>query len=100
MTWNYRVMRTTDPDGTHVFAIHEVYYDAGGAIEGWTENAARPQGETFAELTGDCVAYQAALQQPVIAEIHGNLYEIGPMGNSAPKLAYRAAPRKATGQED
>ena len=27
MSWEYRVMRYTDPDGSFDFAIHEVYYD-------------------------------------------------------------------------
>ena len=30
MTWNYRVIKRTYPDGTEIFAIHEVYYNEDG----------------------------------------------------------------------
>lgn len=41
MGWNYRVLRFEQPDGDPWYAIHEVHYDKGGVISGWTEGAAR-----------------------------------------------------------
>ena len=38
MPWNYRVIRS-ESGGEITFALHEVYYDEGGTINGWTENA-------------------------------------------------------------
>jgi hypothetical protein len=83
MSWNYRVMRDRNPDGSAWFAIYEVYYDADGNPNGWTENPSRPQGDTFKELTEDATRYQAAFGRPVLAiEAGGSeLYDIGGMGN-------------------
>jgi len=83
MSWNYRVMRSTNPDGTPVFAIHEMYYaEDGWAVTAWTENASHPQGDSFKELTEDFTNYQAAFQRPVIADDGDRLVEVGPMGNA------------------
>jgi hypothetical protein len=38
--WNYRVVRSFDYNGCEVHAVHEVQYDAKGAIESFTENPA------------------------------------------------------------
>jgi hypothetical protein len=65
MTWNYRVIHTTDGE-EEFFAIYEVYYDDNGRPEARTEEPAHPAGETLEELADDLQAYQAALQQPVL----------------------------------
>ena len=80
MSWNYRVMRFTDPDGTHVFAVHEVYYDTAGRVSGWSADAGHPQGETFKELTEDAAKYQRAFGPHVLAVVGDELRDIGPMG--------------------
>jgi len=49
LTWNYRVIRHKTSAGD-VFAVHEVYYDAGGRIEYITADPTHPEGETLAEL--------------------------------------------------
>ena len=36
MTWNYRVVRSKDVDGSDIYALHECYYDKDGRIEGVT----------------------------------------------------------------
>jgi hypothetical protein len=75
-----------DADGTHIFAIHEVHFDDAGGVTGYTENPAWTSGETYKELTEDFVRYQAAFARPVIAvEPDGGIFEIGPIGNSAPR---------------
>lgn len=89
MSWNYRILRHTDPDSTRVFAIHEVYYDAQGEPERWTERAAAPQGESYKELTLDLAQYQQAFQRHVLA-VHGDrLVDVGPMGTNVVKILER-----------
>jgi hypothetical protein len=65
MTWNYRVVRTTDGEA-ETFAIYEVYYDGDGRPEARTEEPASPAGETLKELAEDLTCYQAALSQPIL----------------------------------
>jgi len=82
MSWNYRVMRSTDPDGTFTFGIHEVYYDEKGNPNAWTQRSVGVSGETFGELTRDFAHYQKAFTQPVLAiEADGDeLWDIGLLG--------------------
>lgn len=43
MSWNYRVIEFTEPDGNKVRAIHEVFYtdgDEGRILSGYAENPA------------------------------------------------------------
>lgn len=44
MSWNYRVIETTEPDGTKCRAIHEVYYTrykkGGSFLTGYSEKPA------------------------------------------------------------
>jgi hypothetical protein len=61
MTWNYRVVRTTDGE-EESFAIYEVYYDDEDRPEARTEQPASPAGETLEELQ----AYLRALSEPVL----------------------------------
>lgn len=66
MTWNYRVIKRTYPDGTEIYTIHEVYYKENGEPEYVTENSCYPQGETLEELKGDIALYRKALENPVL----------------------------------
>lgn len=66
MSWNYRVTRKVDPDGTPVYSIREVYYDAVGNVNGWSENASWAQGESQDELAADCANHGRAFLLPVI----------------------------------
>jgi len=99
VSWNYRVLRTTDPGGPHVFAIREVFYDTAGRVTAWSAAATWPQSETFAGLTHEVAAYQAAFQQPVLAETDGRLEDLGPMGTSRPRQVWPtpAPERRARG---
>ena len=36
MTWNYRVVRSKDVDGSDIYALHECYYKKDGSIDGVT----------------------------------------------------------------
>jgi len=51
--WRYQPVCRDDPGG-QVITLCEVYLDADGRLEGWTENPAiTPQGGTIADLIGD-----------------------------------------------
>ncbi len=50
MTWNNRIFRRKYDSGNPSFTIHEAYYDANGKLDGWTENAIEPRGESVEEL--------------------------------------------------
>lgn len=66
MSWNYRVLKTKDVDGSDFWAVHEVYYDDTGRVETWTESHVYPSGENWAELSRDVGAYAKALMQPAL----------------------------------
>lgn len=76
MSWNYRVLKTVDPDGTPVWAVHEVYYDEHGAVKNWTERAAWPSGATWDELHRDLSAYSRALTMPSLDATTGEVVEL------------------------
>lgn len=82
MSWNYRVMRETYPNGEHGFSIHEVYYDDAGGVKAWSKGAVEPHGETFGELTRDFANYQQAFGKPVLDVREDGLFEIGLTGKS------------------
>lgn len=48
--WNYRITRETFPDGEHMFAIREVYYDDDGKPNGWTKEPIAAVGDTAIEV--------------------------------------------------
>ncbi len=54
------------PDGTEIFAIHEVYYNEDGECDLVTVDPCCPQGETLEELKQDFELYQKALEKPVL----------------------------------
>ncbi len=66
MTWNYRIIRSIDPDGEVSFGIHEVYY-AWEKVSGWTSEPVSPCGETAEELAEIWSrALLEAIQLPVL----------------------------------
>ena len=48
MTWNHRITRETLEDGTHLFALREVFYE-GEQVVSWTQEPIAAVGETFLE---------------------------------------------------
>ena len=68
LSWNYRIVRKTSPDGASVyFEIHEVYYREGGtSIEAWSENPIAPSGESVEELKSSFELMAQAFQRPVL----------------------------------
>ena len=63
--WNYRVVRT-EKEQYDSYQLYEVYYDDDGKIEGMTENAMQPYGESVEELQKDLEYMMEALKQPVL----------------------------------
>ena len=68
MSWNHRVVKYTDGDGTTHFGIHEVYYDSDGRPSMYTESAMAPYGETLEELAQDLERMRGALVKPVLSD--------------------------------
>lgn len=64
MSWNYRMVVTEDEEfGIENWAIHEVYYDRKGKIEGWSEHPIPAGGESKLELLDDLAMQSAAAGQ-------------------------------------
>ena len=65
--WNHRVIhKYHEETDSHTYHIHEVYYDNDGSIEGWTESAMEPFGETPFELREDIRHFIKAFQKPIL----------------------------------
>ncbi len=68
-TWDYRVLRKTDPNADTVsYEVHEVYYHEDGSIDRWTAGSVRPYGETVEELREDLRHFLHAFRRPVLEE--------------------------------
>ena len=63
--WNQRIIRTRKDEETW-YEIHEVYYDAQGRIESWTQEPVLPGGESKAELMNDIAHFISAMHYPVL----------------------------------
>lgn len=77
MTWNHRVMRHVELlDGEEVpntvwYAVHEVYYDEHGNIDGWTQEPAYPTffpniDDEQHSLKDDIARFMRACDKPVL----------------------------------
>lgn len=56
-----RAIPSGEGDTVDDFYVGEAYYDAQGALEGWTEQPVTPSGETLIELMNDLANYGAAI---------------------------------------
>ena len=66
MTWNYRVVEHPHPAGSW-FGLHEVYYNAAGVIEGYTDEQA--VGNDLADLQSTLrIMLSDAESRPVLTE--------------------------------
>lgn len=65
MSWNYRVFRCAEKDGSPYYEIRETHYDD-AAVTGWSEGAAWPMGESFGDLINDIGWFLAALSRPIL----------------------------------
>lgn len=66
MSWNYRVIRTIDPNGDEYYGIHEVYYDDEGNPVSCTENSVNPIGESVEDLSHTVIYMMRAFTEPVL----------------------------------
>lgn len=67
MSWNYRIMRHTYPNGENWYALHEVYYDKDGKIEMYSEDAIYPHGKDEEEVRGDLKRMKGACDKPTLS---------------------------------
>ncbi len=42
MTWNYRIMKKKNSEGSFEYGIYEVYYDENGKVSSWTQESLTP----------------------------------------------------------
>ena len=72
MSWNYRVVETTqdiEHGGVYIrYAIHEVYYDSEDKIKSWTVEPTWPEGETYVEFREAMTSYMSAVWKPALIE--------------------------------
>ncbi len=67
MSWDYRVMRKKNKDGTFIYGIHEVYWDKRHSkVRSWTKDPMDPHGETLQELKDDFEFMGLALGDPIL----------------------------------
>lgn len=66
--WNHRVIEYVDTDGSPWFQIHEVYYDAEGKPQAYTENPVPVHGVNVEEISKTLERMQACLSKPVLKE--------------------------------
>jgi hypothetical protein len=70
MYWNHRAVKYKtknilgDPDVG--YSIHEVFYNDDGTIQGMTQDAVSPFGDTLEELEEEIKRFLLALQEPVL----------------------------------
>ncbi len=65
--WNYRVFRHEyTHGGEQYYEIHECYYDDDGNVNGWTENAICPYGDTPEELESVLKMMGEAFSKPIL----------------------------------
>jgi hypothetical protein len=78
MTWNHRVVKRTFDSRETSYGIEEVYYDADGNIEGWTDTLCIGViGDTKQDLVESLNRMIAACYcKPVLELIDGKLIEI------------------------
>lgn len=66
MSWNYRIVRTQDPDGSPLYAIHEAYYDKLGSVASITTTPVAAVSETRGGLLNVLAQMADAYGQPVL----------------------------------
>ena len=68
MSWNHRVIRQRQPDGSEWLGIHQVFYNDDGSSAGYTEQAMPVSGETLDELGQTLAWMQKALTEPILED--------------------------------
>ena len=76
MSWNYRVIRSQEPNGGFYYAIHECYYDGDRLPHRWTASPVSVSGETHAELLTTLQQMHRAVLEPVLEQCDERLVEI------------------------
>lgn len=79
MSWNYRLVRDVHQVGDEEhesFTIREVYYDAEGNIEGWTQDPCYPAGDTWKECYNDLAVMGRVVSHPIVDISSGKPIEV------------------------
>jgi hypothetical protein len=65
MSWNYRVTKLTI-QGEECYEIREVHYNEDGSVKSWTEEPAKPFGNSKEELKEVLNKMQKAFDLPLL----------------------------------
>jgi hypothetical protein len=81
MSWNYRVIRSLDPDADvepeYTYAIHEVYYSEDDGLSSWTQDPVAFFGDSLEDLRDMIlIKLHRALTLPVLEVRDGKLVEL------------------------
>jgi len=85
MSWNYRILRKTQPNTVwcnipgkpvYLYTIAEVYRDENGEIDGWCERNDILEWDDLGDLTGTIKLLQYVIGTPVLEEKNNTLVEI------------------------
>ncbi len=77
MRWDYRVLKSTNLDGTNTFAIHSINYDDNGQVTSVSPDPVYPEGDSMDALRSQVETYLSAFDKPVLEELedwHSDLY--------------------------
>lgn len=66
MSWNYRILRSTQSGGDPWYAVHEVYYAADGSVNAATERPMALEAENTVGLLWHFAVMVEALEKPVL----------------------------------
>jgi hypothetical protein len=65
-TWNYRVVRKKESNGTRTYGIYEVYYSKNGKPEFCSSCPITPTGDNVRELKTSVIQMLKAFDKPVL----------------------------------
>jgi hypothetical protein len=63
--WNYRLMKRKI-NGKLLYAMHEVYYDEHGKVNGWTETPITPYHELKRDVITELRKMMVGAKQPIL----------------------------------
>lgn len=77
-SWNHRLVRVEYEDAPDApdYQIHEVYYDAQGRIEAWSEKPVAPVAESVEGLRRELRRFLAAAAEAPLVLRDGKLMEV------------------------
>jgi hypothetical protein len=67
-TWNHRVIRSVEPDGTEFFGVHEVHYDDDGKPSLYSADPVAVCGGALDEIRWTLDRMREAVDKPILSK--------------------------------